>query len=160
MNEPARITIRPATPEDAGSYYALLKSLEEHPDSVALKVAMADLCQGFRATTASNRYYEEVVKSNVLDKNPELADHVRSRIGLNAYLNEDLDEAEDLFSEHVKDYPKSVDKPMHLFLLTRICLMKKNRDDAKRYFGMLESEFPSNQHTAWAKNLFEQIKDK
>ena len=153
------IQVLQSLPEDASRYYSLLKSLQEHPDSVSLKLALADLCQIYRCVTASRRYYDEVEKSHLYKGDSAVSDHVHSHMALNAFLNDDYDEAEDLFSDHIKDYPHSAERSMQLFLLTRISVIKKQKDDATRYYEMLQREFPNDQHTVWAKNLLDQYKE-
>ena len=143
-------------PEDASTYYSLLKNLSEHPDSLDLKLSLADLCQLYRATTASNKYYNEIAESRDFKKDTTLSDHVQSRLALNAYANGDYDKAEDLLSDHIKDFPHSQERPMQLFLLTSISVIKKHKDDATHYWQMLQTEFPNNEHTNLAKTLIDQ----
>ncbi|MBI1807610.1 MAG: hypothetical protein HYR76_11220 [Ignavibacteria bacterium] len=153
------IPILQSLPQDASKYYGLLSSLVDHPDSINLKMAIADLCQLYRATTASNKYYGEILNSRQTEKDSTLSDHVRSHVALNAFLDYDYNNAEDLFANHIKDYPHSSERPMQLFLLTKIEVIKKHKDDAIQYLKLLQTEFPNDQHTTWAKNLLDQYKE-
>ena len=102
----------------------------------------------------SNGLYEELAKKQAVKKNPKLANHLKSRMGLNYHLLGDQGKAKDLFEECIKDDPQSEDRPMQLFLLTKIHMLNKEEDDARKYFEMLRKEFPDNQHVKWAENLF------
>ncbi len=151
--------IMQSLPGDATQLYALMDRVKEHPDSIDLKLSLTDQCQLFRAYTISEKYYKELMKSTRMKADSSFADHVQSRHALNYFLKDDYDEAEDLLTDYVEDYPHSSERPMQLFLLVKIYVTKNKKSDAKEYFEILEKEFPANQHTGWARDLIKSLKD-
>ena len=141
-------------PSNLRSVYDLLKQSQVAPDSLELRIAIGDQYQLMRMPQVSNRYFEELSRTKGVKNNPKLEDHVKTRTALNYHLLGDQDKAKELFEQCVKDYPHSEDRPMQLFLLTKIGMLNKDEDEARKYLGTLQKEFPDNQHTKLAEGLF------
>lgn len=140
---------------DVSKAYDLLRSLIQHPDSTELTLALADQYQKYHGFGLSNKYYKEVMKSKLAEADPKLLFHVRSSMALNYYLLGDNSEAKDRFEECIKEYPQSADRPKQLFLLAKILMGDEESDKARKYYEMLQKEFPNDAFTQLAKALFE-----
>ena len=141
-------------PSNMTPIYDLLRESQAAPDSTELRIAVGDKYQLMRLPQVSNKYYEEVLHSKRIKNQPTMEYHIKTRMALNHHLLGELKKAKNLFEECLENEPESPDRPMQLFLLTKIYLLDKDEDDARKYFEMLREEFPNDNHVKLAQDLF------
>lgn len=141
-------------PSNLKSVYGLIDRSLSSPDSIELIRAIADQYQLLNVPQVSNKYYAEFLSSEQRVDEPMLEYRIQSRMALNHHLLGDQSEAAELLEECIENDPQSPDRPMQLFLLTRISLLNDDEDQAQEYFELLKTEFPEDKHRAWAEGLF------
>ena len=153
-SEEEMASVLKSLPSNVRSVHGLVNRSLASPDSVELIRAIADQYQLLNVPQVSNRYYDEYLALEHAAGEPMMKYRVHSRMGLNYHLIGDQDEAADLLEECVENDPESPDRPMQLFLLTRISLLNEDGDQALEYFELLKTEFPDDKHRTWAEALF------
>ncbi len=148
-----------ALPGDASELYSKIKTIDEYPESLDVKLSLADQLQTALSYTISNKYYFELLESSAISRDSLKYDHIRSHIALNYFLMENYPEALPIFQERITNAPTSPERPMQLFLLMRGNLLGKNLNNAKECYEILQKEFPDNQHTQWAKPMIEKASE-
>jgi tetratricopeptide (TPR) repeat protein len=140
-------------PKDLFEVYAVLKKLESQPTDVALLIAAGDSYQRINLPQMSNQYYEKVVDEETVKTNKKLADHIQTYRAINFHLMGELTRSIELFEECLDKYPTSGNRPLQLYMLTKLYLQYLNENRAEEYYRTLRREFPDNQYTKSAKKL-------
>lgn len=141
-------------PSNMAPVYDLIRQSQTAPDSIELRIAIGDNYQLIRMPQVSNQYYEQLLRTKPVKKQPKLEYHIKSRMALNHHLLGNQDKAKDLFEECVANYLQSLDRPMQLFLLAKINLLDKNEEEARKYLDMIRKEFPNDNHLKFTEDLF------
>ncbi len=143
-------------PSNLKPVYGLIGRSLSSPDSTELIRAIADQYQLLNVPQVSNKYYDEFLASEHRIDEPMTRYRIYSRMALNYHLIGKQGEASDLLEECIENDVESPDRPMQLFLLTKISLLNDDEDQAVEYFELLKSEFPDDKHSTWAAGLFKQ----
>ncbi|MDI6767160.1 MAG: hypothetical protein QME52_10095 [Bacteroidota bacterium] len=141
-------------PRNLFEVYLALDLLQKDLKNVALKIAVADAYHKIRVAHISNMYYEEVMETDTFKTDKNIAEHVQTHRAINFQLLGELKIAIDMFEELLDIYPESVNRPAHLYFLTKLYLQILNEVMANNYLTILRKHYPANRYTLLAEDLF------
>ena len=141
-------------PSNLTPVYSLLERLEASPDSSELYLALGDEYHRLLLPSLSTSHYREFLDQVEPGSVPRLEDHAMTGMALNYQALGELDETEELVVECLKRFPGSENRPLQLFLLTKIYLQEDEAELARAELEILRKEFPQDRHTAMAEDLF------
>lgn len=131
--------------------YEALRRLESAPEDVGLNVAVGDAYFDAGIAGMSKQYYERVMEADTIDRDAVLREHVAFNQAVNQYrMNmKSLAPMEHLLEE----YPESEKRPVYLYWLVRLHGETGDEPGAKKYYRVLEEEFPDREETRLAAEL-------
>lgn len=140
-------------PKNLFQVYLALDVLQKDPKNVLLKIAVADAYHKIRVAHISNMYYEEVMETDTFKTDKNIAEHVLTYRAINYQLLGDTKVAIDLFERLLDLYPEGVNRPAHLYFLTKLHQQILNEVMARNYLTILRKHYPTNRYTRLAEDL-------
>jgi tetratricopeptide (TPR) repeat protein len=141
-------------PRNLFSVYQALKVLDAEPASVIAKINAAVAYHRIRVAHISNKLLEEVIGLDTLKKDPVLEESVETYRAINYHLLGEAQKSIDLFERLLDRFPHGEKQPLQLYYLAKLYLQNFNETLAKKYFRILQRQFPNHTYTKQAKELF------
>lgn len=142
-----------ALPKDLSDVYILLQRIEKEKGNADLIIDLADRYRLWGLKRMSNTYYKKASKLKKVKKDPKKLDHVQTFTAVNYLFLDEPKRARKVFEKCLKKFPKSENRPLHLYCLVRAHMTLGKEKKAREYYTTLLKEFPDNKHTKWADEL-------
>lgn len=157
---PARemATMMKVFPRNFNEIIELKKKLEENKKDLEALRGLADFYADINIWELSSDYYKQALKHIDIEDNEELKDSIVFSLAMNELRLNHYKEAQKIFEEELKEYPKDKSSENLLYGLMVSYIGQKKIEEAEKTYKKLKSKYPDSKVTEEAGRILEMMK--
>jgi len=158
VNSSELVTLMQVFPMDFKGIVDLKKKIEVDSKDFESLRRLAEFYARINVWDLSNEYYKQALENESLANNEELKDLIIFSLAMNELRMKHYEEAQKIFEEELKEYPKEKSTENLLYGLIIAHIGQNNITEAEKTYKKLKSKYPDSKATEHAGRILEMVK--